>query len=159
MKKYASLLLVVLLFAGILVACTGESTDLTISDPLQSQPTLEHAVRMVVTNSENAPPRVDVTIFNDSDYELITGVHFGVEMFDGAYWRNIPWYSAEGVFFADIGYQIDPDGSIEFTKDLNLVGTLESGLYRIRKQVFRDIDTPIHDSDLHDVVAEFHWEA
>jgi hypothetical protein len=97
-----------------------------------------------------------VTIHNNSEYELIAGLHFMVDFFDGADWLQVPWYGAfEGVF-ADIGYSTFPNFSENFTKNLELVETLTPGLYRIRKVVFRYVDKPISENDLHDVVAEFH---
>ena len=47
---------------------------------------------------------------------------------------------------------------MEFIKNLSLFTPLETGLYRVRKSVFRTIDTPIREGDLHDVVADFYWE-
>ena len=97
-----------------------------------------------------------VTMFNHTDYEFITGLHFIIEFFDGLSWRQVPWRGGFSGVFVDVGYDIQPHDSTSFTKNLELVEPLNSGLHRIRKSVFRYIDIPIRDGDLHDVVAEFY---
>ena len=144
------------------VACADNSTvdeleGLELSSLIHFHPQLENIVSMVVSEIDRSENQVTVTIFNDSEYELMTGEHFTVEVFDGEYWRNVPWNDPY-IAFVDIGYAIYSDDSMDFTKNLTLVNPLASGLYRIRKSVFRPIDRPIQDSDLHDVIAEFHWE-
>ena len=131
-----------------------QADELELSPPIRIHPSLGAAAGMVIANVDEGQNQVIVTIFNDSEYELITGLPFTVEIFDGEYWRNIPWRD-KYIAFVDLGYSIHPNDSIAFMKDLNLFIPLEPGRYRIRKDVFRNIDTPIRDADLHDVVAEF----
>jgi hypothetical protein len=124
------------------------------SSPLNSQSPLENTVNMEVTSIDES--HIVVTIINNSNYEIIASSHFTVEYFDGTDWRQVPWYGEfEGVFI-DLGFDILPNDSLDFTKNLGLVEALNQGQYRIRKVVFRVIDTPISNSDLHDVTAEFY---
>ena len=123
---------------------------------LSTQPSLEGMLNMAITDFDESQNQLTVTISNHSEYELMTGVHFTVEAFDGTDWQSVPWRD-ESIAFVDLGYSINPGESIEFVKNLNLVIPLEQGLYRIRKSVFRTIDTPIRDGDMHDLIAEFYW--
>ncbi|MCL2248927.1 MAG: hypothetical protein FWC13_06620 [Oscillospiraceae bacterium] len=126
------------------------------SPQLRTQPPLEDIISMAITDIDEIQNQVTVTIYNNSEYELMTGVHFTVEVSEGTHWNNVPWRD-EYIAFVDLGYDIQPGDSIDFVKNLNLVIPLEQGQYRIRKSVFRVIDIPIRDGDLHDLAAEFYW--
>jgi len=126
----------------------------TLAEPLHINPALEN-VRMEATNITTLPEEVTVTIFNDSDYSIFTGEPFTVEAFYNDTWWNVPM---SGLFILPaIG--VFPGEQWDFAKNLaHNIGSLEPGLYRIRKDVFRDSDTPLQDEDIHDVVAEFYVE-
>ena len=123
------------------------------SPPLRIHPPLEDT-SMAVTNIDRDNGAVVVTIFNDSPYVVLTGYPFSLEVYDNG------WWVVPGDFmFILPAFNIRRGGSMDFTKNLeHHVGTLAPGLYRIRKDVFRDEDIPIHDGNVHDIVAEFNWE-
>ncbi|MCL2217078.1 MAG: hypothetical protein FWB91_08685, partial [Defluviitaleaceae bacterium] len=122
-----------------------------LSAPLRSHPALDNNVTMEVT--EHGENRITVTIFNDTDYELIAGSSFIVESFDGENW----WVVPGNYIFTSEAWPIFPRDYTHFPKNLDFhVGTLPPGHYRIRKDIFRNIDIPLDFSnDLHDLVAEF----
>ena len=123
------------------------------SPPLRVHPPLEDT-SMAVTSIDQDNGRVVVTIFNDSPYAISTGYPFSLEVYDSG-WRTVP-----GDFmFILPAFEIRPGGNMDFTKNLvQHVGVMQPGLYRIRKDVFRDVDIPINDGNVHDIVAEFIWE-
>ena len=131
----------------------ADDTNREPSQPLRVHPLLED-ISMAVTSIDRDNGSVVVTIFNDSPYAVATGYPFLLEVYSNGWWV-VPGHYA----FRMIGYGIHPGGSKDFTKNLVFfVGTMEPGLYRIRKDVSRWADTPITDSDKHDIVAEFVWE-
>jgi hypothetical protein len=133
--------------------------EFTIASPLRTQPSLENTVSMSVTGVDAANNQMFCTIFNESDYELLTGFHFMVEYFDGTDWRIVPWHGDFAGVFHDIGFNIEPHDSLELTLNLDFVEPLQTGLHRMRTIVFRYVDTPIRgDIDLHDVTVVFNWE-
>ena len=123
------------------------------SPPLRVHPPLEDT-GMAVTSIDQDNGKVVVTIYNDSPYLILTGYPFSLEVYDNGWWI-VPSHA----FFILPAFDVRPGGSIDFTKDLmEHAGQMAPGLYRIRKDVFRDIDTPINDGNVHDIVAEFIWE-
>jgi len=162
MKKIILLGATLCLFVVVLAGCSNNypavDNALIIQRPntvapIRIHPNLENSVSMVVDESDYG--RVVVTIFNNSEYELTTGHHYRIEFYDGYDW----WWIFSDSPFTDEGLVILPNDSITLTKNLYFtVGTLSSGQYRIRKSVFRDIDIPITENDLHDLIAEFHLD-
>jgi len=173
MKKILFVLLIISLLCGYLTACSqaivtsldteeaptsDTSATAKPNEPIHIQQSLESTVSMLVTEIDRSQNQATLTISNNSEYKIITGEHFIVEAFDGIHWRKVPWYGTFEGIFIDIGYSIEPGESMIFIKDLRLVEPLETGLYRIRKSVFRSIDTPISEGDLLLTVAEFYWD-
>jgi len=150
MKKLAISVAITLLLLTIFVGCISESY------PLRAHPSLENAVGMAVTDIDRDMLQLTVIILNISEYELITGLGFTVEVLSGRNWRQVPFSNTGGVFQMP-AYYVPSNGTIDFTKDLRRVETLTRGRYRIRKDVFRAIDTPIREGVIHEIVAEFRW--
>lgn len=122
-----------------------------LAEPLRYNPLLTN-VLMEVTDYSNLPNEITVTISNNSPYMIMTGYPFLVEAYYNGSWWQVPM---SGMFIL-MGITIDTGETYDFVKDLSFnVGPLERGFYRIRKDVFRDIDTPINDGDIHEIVAEF----
>ena len=123
------------------------------SPPLRIHSLLEDTT-MAVTYMDRDNGKVVVTISNESPYVVMTGYPFSLEVYDNG------WWVVPGDFmFILPAFEIRPGGTLDFTKNLeHHVGNLAPGLYRIRKDVFRDADIPINDGNIHDVVAEFNWE-
>ena len=93
-----------------------------------------------------------VTIFNDSEYELLAGRRYLIEIYGEQGWM---WIVSDAPFTSE-GLLIRPHDFITLTKNLIFsVGTLSAGQYRIRKSVFRIIDVPITADDHHDLIAAF----
>ena len=114
------------------------SNILELSEPLRTNPHLENNVSMKLSdindiniNDINKEQNyLIVTIFNDSAYELMTGISFLVEVFDGEFWWLVPGY----YLFTAEGIPVEPAGSKDFEKDLEFqVGSLTPGLYRIKE--------------------------
>lgn len=63
--------------------------------PLQQYSRLED---VFMTAGEYADGQITVTIVNNSAYNIITGLRFALEFFDGETWVSVPQYEAK-VFF------------------------------------------------------------
>jgi len=131
----------------------ANSATFQIASPLHIQPTLDGKVTLKLNIAERNPPGIYAEIHNDSEYAITAGEEFIIEVWDGTNWRTVPWHS-EAVFTA-IRYGIAPGESYPMTINWQVAAPLQPGLYRVRKSVFRDVDIPITDVDLHDIVGEF----
>ena len=143
-----------LLLVGIVGCARQTDNTLVIQNPvtpMRIHHDLDSNVSMFV--DENNCSQLVVTIFNNSEYELTTGHHFFIEFFDGYDW----WWIFSDNPFTDEGLVIQSNDSITLNKNLYFtVGALPPGQYRVWKSVFRDIDIPITEYYLHDLVAEFY---
>jgi hypothetical protein len=132
----------------------GERLEFTIpAPPLRVQDSLGD-VRFEVTETALLPYLVTVTFFNDSAYQIMTGYSYTVEAFDGEEWWVVPMMAA----FRGAGLNVPPSGGTrDFLKNLrDAIGSLEPGLYRVRKDIAcPHARPPVTEDDLHDFVAEF----
>ncbi|MCL2569309.1 MAG: hypothetical protein FWE12_07800 [Oscillospiraceae bacterium] len=159
-KKVIFLLVTLALVSFIFVAC--RNNPVSRCPTLQTYPALEQVVTMTVTDINASV--VTVSIQNNSDFPLITGLPFELDVYDQGVWRRVMPH--EGWGFLAIGLPIAPRESFEMPKDLQAYLPLEPGLYRIRKDVF--IDTwragpftngqprPSTETS-HEIAADFRW--
>jgi len=118
------------------------------SEPLQTIDVLEN-VTMSISAIDEEQHIMTVTIHNDTMFSLMTGEMYWIESFDGENW----WRLAGNSAFHLIGYSIGPSSSRDFEKHLEWrFGTLEPGLYRVRKGVDRGSSR-----QQHEMTAEFNW--
>ena len=123
--------------------------------PNNDQPSWEDAISMVITDINFNQNQLTVTIYNDSDYEIMKRGNFSVSRFDGTYWHFVPPRDAS-IAFTDVRLIINAGDSKDFIKDLTLINPLGSGLHRISNTLFKIIDDIPQGQ--HGVRAEFHWK-
>jgi len=113
-------------------------------------------VTMATTDICHDTSTVVVTIYNESAYTISTGYPFSLEVYDNGEWWQVPG----DLMFILPAFDVTPGGSIDFTKRLSegFVPLQPGRRYRIRKDVLRFTDTPVNDSNTHDIFAEFYWE-
>lgn len=124
----------------------------TPAPPLRVHPPLVGAGLRIYDDS-NLPAEITVAVYNYSDYKVYTGFPFSVEAFYDGEWWVVPM---SGAFVLPAFVVETGGGTWNDTKNLShTVGSLQPGLYRIRKDIYRMQDVPIHAGNVHDVVAEF----
>ena len=164
MKKIILLATTLCLFLVGLVGCSADGLNEVVvdgtqaheisqaSEPLRVHSALDGSVTMTITNQNISQNYVVVTIYNNSEYVIITGYGFGVEYHDGQNW----WFVPITTPFHGLPITINPSESFDSTKMLNYTAIpLSSGLHRIRKDAFRLIDGSGNVENFHDLIAEF----
>lgn len=75
---------------------------------------------------------LDVT--NSLDYSVIFGDYFRIERLENKAWKELSYIIDDNIAFHDIGYEVTPGSSREFSIDWEWVyGKLQPGEYRIIK--------------------------
>jgi len=133
------------------------------SEPLRTDPLLGQHISMSVTEINQEQGYVVVTIIKsaETEYTAMTGERYQVEVFRRGDWWVVPGASA----FLDMAIIINLGEPEQFRKNLGWhVGSLDPGLYRIRKSVswwLMENWVIIYnreDNYKHEIVAEFYWE-
>jgi len=98
---------------------------------------------------------ITLQLVNNTEYTIIYGEYFSIEFYDAGEWKVVPFPENTGFFL--IAYHLESGEVTSITRQLEWLfpDGLPTGRYRFRTHVFRDIDTPIRDHNLHDLVAEF----
>jgi len=134
------------------------STD--SGDPTDWKPTIYESVNnfegvtMVVKEGTASPVSVTIVFKNDSDRQCIYGQYFCLEKIRNGKWYQVP-VSIDGNYgFDDIGYNLAPGDSGEWTAEWEwLYDRLNTGEYRIVKDLLVLKDSGEYDT--HYLAAEF----
>jgi len=125
------------ILSTLLFATCSSETNITpleersLAPQLQTAPELEGIVYMVAADVTST--HVTVTIQNNSDFHVYTGEPYTLEAYYNGQWLHVP--SIEPLFFILPLYNIAPNDSRSFTKNLTHFPPLGAERYRIRKDI------------------------
>jgi hypothetical protein len=98
-------------------------------------------VTMAIKDGTVSPTGLTVVFDSKLDNECIYGEYFLLEREVNGEWYGVPVAIEGNYAFKMIGYRLPPGGSSEWSVDWEwLYGILETGKYRIVKDIFRDND-------------------
>jgi len=168
MKKY-KLMVLIICVSLLLTACNQEAEEIEVPEVDRDGNEIVEYERPPLTSELRVIPELDglvvmeleidsgmltETISNQSDIAIGTlSTSPILEYFDGTDWSAVP--TTESFGFEDESIPLEPGGEHVFYYGLRAFAHRESGLFRLRRAVYLEIDRVVSDWVAHDVVFEF----
>ena len=155
MKKKLLCLVLIGIFSFTLVGCTNESKNNSVDIGEKSKYVLRNDLVSISVNEESLTnSKATFTLINHTDENYDYGEPYLIEYEkDGIWYKIVP---INDMNFNMIAYILKPKESREITVDWEYhYGKLSPGKYRLIKDVFRESDRPIEESDKVYIGAEF----
>lgn len=156
MKKYLYLLIYSLMICILITGCTdyNKTTEKNPQPSIQTKdlkPTTFDEVNqlddVIMTVKGETSTGLTVLLQNKSNSECIFGEYFYLERKQDGNWYKVPVTIKEDYGFEDIAYILPPHEETEWEVDWNwLYGSLESGEYRIIKDVHELTESGYYDA-------------